>query len=193
MQFIHACCLCLYLQFQCPSRRSHRGGSTSRTKGNVAMSPRWRHSKRVNSTWPGEFAHGVRTRRTATGKRVEVSAVGEHNSLSPWTPVLRDQFKLYELTGDIYWEGTLPGPVRDCPRPDDDSHAKEQPSELPSPMRDCPWPNDDSYVEEEPSELPSPVRNCPWPDDDSHAEEEPSKQTPVSTHRQNNESCLCWY
>jgi hypothetical protein len=90
---------------------------------------------------------------------VEVLAVGQHNSPSPWTPVCRDQFKLHELTGDIYRDGTLPSPVRDCPRPDDDSHA-----------------------EEEPSELAGPVRDYPWPDDDSHAEEEPSEQTPVSTH-----------
>jgi len=41
----------------------------------------------------------------------------------------RDQFKLHELTGDIYWDGTLPSPVRDCPWPDDDSDAKEEPSE----------------------------------------------------------------
>jgi hypothetical protein len=71
----------------------------------------------------------------------------------PW-----DQFKLHELTRDICRDGTLPSPVRDCPRPDDDSHAKEEPSELPSPMRDC-----------------------PRPDDDSQAKEEPSEQTPIST------------
>ena len=53
--------------------------------------------------------------------------------------------------------------------------------------------NDDSHAEEEPSELPSPMRDYPWPDDDSHGEEEHSKQTPVSTHPQNNESCLGWY
>jgi hypothetical protein len=134
------------------------------------MSHGRRHSKWLNSTWPGEFAHGVRTQRAATGKRVEVLALGQHNSPSPWTPVCRDQFKLHELTGDIYQDGTLPSPVRDCPRPDDDSHA-----------------------EEEPSELASPVRDYPCPDDDSHAEEEPSEQTPVSTHPENNESCLGWY
>jgi hypothetical protein len=156
------------------------------------MSPGRRHSKRVNSTWPWEFAHGVCTRRAA-GERVKTSAVGEHNFPSPWTPIPRDQFKLHELTGDICRDGTLPSPMRDCPRPDDDSHAKEEPSELPSPMRDCTWPDDDSHDEEEPSELPSPVRDCPWLDDDSHAEEEPSEQPPVSTHPQNNESCLGWY
>ena len=59
----------------------------------------------------------------------------------------RDQFKLHELTGDIYRDGTLPSPVRDYP----------------------------------------------WPDDDSHAKEEPSKQTPVSPHPQNIESCIGWY
>ena len=161
MEFVHACCLNLYLQFQCLGQRSHRGGSASRTKGSAAMSPRWRHSKRLNSTWPGEFAHGVRTRRATAGKMVEVSAVGEHNSPSPWTPIHRDQFKLHELTRDICRDGTLPSPVRDCPWPDDDSHAEEELFKLPSPMRDC-----------------------PWLDDDSHAKEEPSKQTPVSpTHR----------
>jgi hypothetical protein len=170
MQFVHACCLRLYLQFQCMGRRSHRGGSASRTKGSVAMSPGRRHSKRLNSTRPGEFALGVHTRRAIAGKRVEVSAVGEHNSPSPWTPVPRDQFKLYELTGDICQDGTLP-----------------------SPMRDCPWPDDDSHAEEDPSELPSPMRDCPRPDDDSHAKEEPSEQTPISTQPQNNESCLRWY
>ena len=100
---------------------------------------------------------------------MEVSVVGEHNSPSPRTPVPRDQFELHELTRDICQDGTLPSPVRDCPWSDDDSHAKEEPSELPSPMRDC-----------------------PWLDDDSHAEEVPSKQAPVSTHLQNNESCLGW-
>ena len=60
-------------------------------------------------------------------------------------------------------------------------------------MRDCPWPDDDSHAKEEPSELPSPVRDCPRPDDDSHTEEEPSEQTSVSSHPQNNESCLVWY
>ena len=101
---------------------------------------------------------------------MEVSVVGEHNSPSPQTPVRRDQFKLHKLTGDICWDGTLP-----------------------SPMRDYPWPDDDSHAEEDPSELPSPLRYCPRPDDDSHAKEEPSEQTPVSTHPQNNESCLGWY
>ena len=83
--------------------------------------------------------------------------------------------------------------MRDYPWPDDDSHAKEEPSELPSPMRDCPWPDGDRHAKEEPSELPSPMRDCPRLDDDSHAKEEPSEQTPVSTHPQNNESCLGWY
>ena len=96
------------------------------------MSPRRRHSKWLNSTRSGEFAHGVRTRRAATGKRVEVSAVGEHNSPSSRTPIPRDQFKLHELTRDIYQDGTLPSPVRDCQWPNDDSHAEEEPSELPS-------------------------------------------------------------
>ena len=102
MQFVHACCLSLYLQFQCLGRRSHKGGSASRTKGSAAMSLRRRHSKRVNSTRPGEFAHGVHTRRAVAGKRVEVSVVGKHNFPSSWTPVPRDQFKLHELTGDIF-------------------------------------------------------------------------------------------
>ena len=73
--------------------------------------------------------------------------------------------------------------MRDCPWPDDDSHAEEEPSELPSPVRDCPWPDDDSHVKVEPSELPSPMRDCPWPDDDSHAKEEPCEQTPISSTR----------
>jgi hypothetical protein len=81
--------------------KDHRGGSTSRTKGSAAMSPERRHSKHLNSTRPREFAHGVRTQRATTGKRVEVSVVGEHNSPSPQTPVHRDQFKLHELTRDI--------------------------------------------------------------------------------------------
>ena len=82
---------------------------------------------RVNSTRRGEFAHRVRTWRAAADKRVEVSAVGEHNSLSRWIPIPRDQFKLHELTGDICRDDTLPSPVRDCPWLDDDSHAKEDP------------------------------------------------------------------
>jgi hypothetical protein len=124
---------------------------------------------------------------------VQVLAVGEHNSPSPWTSVPRDQFKLHELTGDICQDGSLPNPMRECSWPDDDSHAKEEPSELPSPVRDCPWPDDDIHAEEEPSELPSPVRDYPRPDDDIHVEEELSEQTPVSTHSQNNKNCLGWY
>ena len=50
MQFVHACCLNLFLQFQRPVRRSHRGGSASRTKGSADISPRGRQSKRVKST-----------------------------------------------------------------------------------------------------------------------------------------------
>jgi hypothetical protein len=147
MQFVHVCCLSLNLQFQYPGQRSHRGGSASRTKDTATMSPGRRHSKRVNSTRLGEFAHGVCTRRAATGKREEVSVVGEHNSPSQRTLEPRDQFKVHELTRDICWDVTLPSPMRDCPQLDDDSHA----------------------------------------------EEEPSKQTPVSHHPQNNESCLSWY
>jgi hypothetical protein len=101
----NAICTCLLLKFVSPisvsGRRSHRGGSASKTKGSTAMSPGRRHSKRVNSTRLGEFAHIVRTQRAAASKRVEVSAVGEHNSPSPRTPVPRDQFKVHELTGDI--------------------------------------------------------------------------------------------
>ena len=82
MEFVHACCLNLYLQFQCLGQRSHRGGSASRTKGSAAMSPGRRLSKRVRSTPPEEVAHGFCTRRSSTGKRVEVAAVGEHNSTS---------------------------------------------------------------------------------------------------------------
>ena len=45
MQFVHASYLNLFLQFQCPVRRSHRGGSASRTKGSADISPRGRQSK----------------------------------------------------------------------------------------------------------------------------------------------------
>ena len=112
MKFVHACCLSLYLQFQCLDRRSHRGGSTSRTKDNAAMSPRRRPSKRVRSTPPEHAAHGVCTQRSTAGKRVEVATVGEHNSSSPRTPIPRDQFKLHELTRDICRDGSLPIPMR---------------------------------------------------------------------------------
>ena len=101
----------------------------------------------MNLTSLGEFSHGVCTQRAAAGKRVEISEVDEHNSPSPRTPEPRDQFKVHELTGDICWDITLPSLMRDYP----------------------------------------------WPDDDSHAKEEPSKQTPVSPHPQNNESCLDSY
>jgi hypothetical protein len=127
---------------------------------------------------PGEFAHGVCTRSATAGKRVEVSAVGEHNSPSPWTPVPRDQFKLHELTRDICQDGSLPSPMRECPWPDDDRHAEEEPSELPSPMRDCPRPNDDSHAEEELSELPRPVRDCPRPDDVAMLKRSPRSKLP---------------
>jgi hypothetical protein len=82
MEFLHACCLSLYLQFQCLDRRSHRGDSANKTKGNTAMSLERRLSKRVRSTPPKEDAHGFYTRRSSAGKRVEVAAVGEHNSPS---------------------------------------------------------------------------------------------------------------
>jgi hypothetical protein len=94
MEFVHACYLSLYLQFQCLDRRSHRGGSTSRTKGSATMSPRRRLSKRVRSTPPKEAAHGFCTRRSSTGKRVEVAAVGEHNS--PSRPTLGPYLALRE-------------------------------------------------------------------------------------------------
>ena len=111
----------------------------------------------MKSTPPEEAAHGFYTRRSSTGKRVEVAAVGEHNS--PPTPGPRDQFQVHQLTGDIGQDNTLPSPMRDYPQLDDDSHIKE-----------------------EPSKLPSLVRDCPRPDDDSHAKEEPSRKTPVSTY-----------
>ena len=50
MQFVHASCLNLFLQFQRPVQRSRRGGSASRTKGSADISPRGRLSKRVKST-----------------------------------------------------------------------------------------------------------------------------------------------
>ena len=50
MQFVHASCLNLFLQFQRPVRKSRRGGSASRTKGSVNISPRGRQSMRVKST-----------------------------------------------------------------------------------------------------------------------------------------------
>ena len=50
MQFVHASCLNLFLQFQCLVRRSHRGDSASRTKGSADINPRGRQSKRVKST-----------------------------------------------------------------------------------------------------------------------------------------------
>jgi hypothetical protein len=92
MQFVHACYLSLYFQFQCPGRRSHRGGSTSRTKGSTTMSPGRTPSKQVRSTPLEQAAHGVCTQRSTIGKRVEIAAVGEHNSPSRLTPIPRDQF-----------------------------------------------------------------------------------------------------
>ena len=106
----------------------------------------------MNSTRLGEFTHGVYTHKATASKRLGVSIL---------TPVPRDQFQIHELTRDIYRYDTLPSPVRDWSWLDDDSHAKEEPSELPSPMRDYPWLDDDSHAKEEPSELPSPVRDCP--------------------------------
>ena len=116
------------------------------------MSSGQRPSKRVRSTPLEQVAREVCTRRSATGKRVEVTAVGEHNSPSRLTPIPRDQFQVHELTGDICWDGSLPSPTREYPWPDDDSHAEEEPSELPSPMRDKPRPDDDNHAEEDPSE-----------------------------------------
>ena len=95
MEFVHACCLSLYLQFQCLGQRSHRGGSASRTIGSTAMSPRTRLSKSVRSAPPEEVAHGFCTRRSSAGKRVEVATVGEHNSPSQLTPGPKDQFQVH--------------------------------------------------------------------------------------------------
>ena len=110
MEFVHACCLSLYLQFQCLGRRSHRGGSTSRIEGSTTMSPERKLSKRLRSTPPEEATHGFCTRRSSAGKRVEVAAVGEHNSPSRPTPERRDQFQVHQLTRDIGRDGTLPSP-----------------------------------------------------------------------------------
>ena len=57
-------------------------------------------------------------------QKVEVAAVGEHNSPSRPTPERRDQFQVHQLTGDIGQDGTLPSPERDSSRLDDDSPAK---------------------------------------------------------------------
>ena len=58
MQFVHASCLNLFLEFQCPVRRSRKGGSASRTKGSADINSRGRQSKRVKSTRHGELTHG---------------------------------------------------------------------------------------------------------------------------------------
>ena len=129
MQFVHACCLSLYLQFQCLGRKNHREGSASRTKGSAAMSPGWRLSKRVRSTPLEAATHGFYTRRSSAGKRVEVAVVGEHNSPSRPTPGPRDQFQVHQLTGDICWDGTQPSPERDSSRPDDDNPTEEESSQ----------------------------------------------------------------
>jgi hypothetical protein len=75
------------------------------------------------------LTHGFCTQKAAASKRIEVSAQDEHNSPSPPTPVPRDQFQIHELTGEICQDGALPSPVRDWSWLDDDSHAKEEPSE----------------------------------------------------------------
>ena len=129
IEFVNAYCLSLYLQFQCLGQKSHRRGSTSRTKSSAAMSPGWRLSKRVRSTPIEEATHGFCTRRSSASKRVEVAAVGEHNSLSRQTLGPRDQFQFHQLTGYIGRDGTLPNPKRDSSWPDDDSPAEEEPSQ----------------------------------------------------------------
>ena len=67
----------------------------------------------MNSTRPGEFAHGVCTQRVVASQRVEVLAVGKHNSPSCLTPEPRDQLQVYQLTADIGRDGTLASPERD--------------------------------------------------------------------------------
>jgi hypothetical protein len=129
MEFVHACCLSLYLQFQCLGGRIHRGGSANRTKGSTAMSPGWRPSKRLRSTPLEQATHEVCSWRSTTGKRVEVAAVGEHNSPSRPTPRPRDQFQVHELTGDIGHDGTLPNLERDSSWTDDYSPTEEEPSQ----------------------------------------------------------------
>ena len=81
------------------------------------------------STRPEDLNHAVCTRKAAASKRLEVSTQDEHNSPSPPIPIPMDQFQIHELTRDICWDGTLPSPVRDWSWPDDDIHAKEEPSE----------------------------------------------------------------
>ena len=80
----------------------------------------------MRSTPPEWAAHGVRIRRSTAGKRVEVAAVGEHNSPSQPTPGPRDQFQVHQLTGDIGRDSTLPCPERDSSWLDDDSPAEEE-------------------------------------------------------------------
>ena len=104
------------------------------------MSPERRPSKRVRSTPPEDASQGFYTQRSSASKRVEVAAVGEHNSPSRLTLGPRDQFQVHQLTGDIGPDGTLPSLERDSSRPDDDSPAKEEPSQQ-TPV--SPYPQND--------------------------------------------------
>ena len=101
MQFVHACCLSLYLQFQCPGRRSHRGGSASQVIDLLS----WAHT----CLWEGEgslrscrgfwlfldrlIGRGERWRskhHTETGSQV----------LGAWSPSLDEDLTLwYEWNG----------------------------------------------------------------------------------------------
>ena len=83
----------------------------------------------MRSTPPEEAAHGFCTQRSSAGKRVEVAAVGEHNSPSRPTLGSRDQFQVHQLTRDIGWDGILPSPERDSSWPEYDSPTEEEPSQ----------------------------------------------------------------
>ena len=83
----------------------------------------------MRSTPPEEAAHGFCTQRSSASKRVEVAAVGEHNSPSRPTPGPRDRFQVHQLTRDIGQDGTLPSPEIDSTWPNDDSPTKEEPSQ----------------------------------------------------------------
>ena len=57
MQFLHACRLSLFLQFQAMGWTSHREVPASRAKGNTDMGPRGWQSKRVKPTSLAKLQH----------------------------------------------------------------------------------------------------------------------------------------
>ena len=80
MQFLHACRLSLFLQFQAMGWTSHREVPASRAKGSTDMDPRGWQSKRVKPTSLAELQHLVVPTRSKSQH-----AQGEQSPVRDWS------------------------------------------------------------------------------------------------------------